>query len=91
MSCASSEITRFKKNTKTMSDAELLNCYYGIRARMKDIDNGIKKEKQLNPVDPAQKRDSGFHQTYFIGGEAFGLMQKEKLLVKEMKKRNIKP
>ncbi len=87
-SCASSELTKFKKNTKTMSDAELLNCYYGINERLKDIDNRIKREDLL---DPAQKRDSVFHQSYFIGGDVYGLMQKEKVLLKEMYKRNIKP
>ena len=55
---------------------------------MKDIDNSIKRENQL---DPAQNRNSVFHQSYFIGGEAYGLMQKEKLLLKEMNKRNMKP
>lgn len=71
-----------------MTDAELLNCYYGIQERIKDIDQKIEREEHL---DPAQKRDSVFHQTYIVGGELYGLMQKEKLLLKEMKKRNMKP
>lgn len=88
VSCASSELTRFKKNTKTMSDVELLNCYYGIQERIKDIDYSTQRE---NRFDPNQKQDSFFHQTYFVGGESFGLMQKEKILLKEMNKRNLKP
>ena len=88
ISCASSELTRFKKNTKTMSDVELLNCYHGIQDRIKDIDNNIKRDTRL---DRAQNRDIISHQTYFVGGETYGLMQKEKLVLKEMKKRNMKP
>ena len=88
VSCASTEMNIFKKNTKAMTDAELLNCYYGIKERIKDIDNKIGREDH---IDPVQKRDSAFHQTYLVGGEVYGLMQKEKLLLKEMKKRNMKP
>lgn len=71
-----------------MSDAELLNCYYGIHERIKDIGNSIKREDRLYH---AQNRDIISHQTYFVGGEVYGLMQKEKLVLEELKKRKIKP
>ena len=86
--CASSELTRFKKNIMKMSDAELLNYYYGITDRAKDIDNNIKREDRFN-YD--KNRHIISHQTYLIGGEAYGLMQKEKLLLEELKRRGIKP
>lgn len=71
-----------------MSDADLLNCYYGIHERIKDIDNSIKRNDQL---DHDQNQDIISHQTYFVGGEAYGLKQKEILVLEELKKRNIKP
>ncbi len=71
-----------------MSDADLLNCYYGINERIKDIDNGIKSEDRS---DLYGNRDVISHQTYFIGGEIYGLMQKEKLVLEELNKRNINP
>ena len=88
VSCASTELNHFKKNIKTMPDAELISCYYGIQERLKMIDNNIEAEDHLGP---ARKRDPLFHQTYLIGGEAHGLMQKEKFVLKEMQKRNLKP
>jgi hypothetical protein len=86
--CASSELTRFKKNIKTMSNAGLLNCYYGINERTKDIDNKIIREDRL---DYEKNQDVISQQTYFVGGEAYGLMQKEKLVLEELKRRNIEP
>ena len=73
--CASSELTRFRKNIKTMSDTDLLNCYHGINDRTKDIDNNINNKDRL---DHEKNLDIISHQTYIVGGEAFGLMQKEK-------------
>lgn len=86
--CASSELTRFKKSIKTMSDAELLSCYHGINERTKDIDNNIEREDRLG-----YEKDQYIisHQTYIVGGEAYGLMQKKKLVSEELKERNIKP
>lgn len=86
--CASSELTRFKKNTMTMSDSELLSSYHGINERIKDIDNSIERG---DPIDNSQNRDMISHQTYIVGGEAYGLMQKEKLVLEELRRRNIKP
>ena len=86
--CASSELIRFKKNIKTMSDAELLNCYHGINERTKDIDNNIEREDRL---DYEKNQDMISHQTYLVGGEAYGLMQKEKFVLEELKRRKIKP
>ena len=86
--CASSELTRFKKNTKTMSDADLLSCYYGINERIKDIDNHIEGRDR---IPHSGNRNIVSRQTYFIGGEAYGLMQKKKLVLEELRRRNIKP
>jgi hypothetical protein len=71
-----------------MSDTELLNCYYGIRERVKDIDRTMKKEARL---DRAQDHDVISHQTYLVGGQIYGLMQKEKWVMQELNKRTIKP
>jgi hypothetical protein len=86
--CASSELTKFKKNTITMSDSELLSCYHGINERIKDIDNSIERE---DPIDNSQLHDIISHQTYLAGGEAYGLMQKEKVVLEELRRRNIEP
>lgn len=71
-----------------MSDTELLNCYYGIHERIKDIDNSIDREDRFNSN---QDRKIIYQQKYLAGGEAHGLMQKEKAVLEELKKRNIKP
>lgn len=71
-----------------MSNNELLNCYYGIQERIKDIDSRIDREERS---DPGKDRDFIYNQTYIIGGEAYGLMQKEKVLLEELKKRHIEP
>lgn len=88
VACASSELTIFKKNIKTMSDSELLNCYHGINDRVKDIDSNIKREGRSGNE---KSQDILSHQTYMVGGEVYGLMQKEKLVLEELKSRNIKP
>ncbi len=71
-----------------MSDAELLNCYYGVNDRIKDVDNRIKREDRLDNVE---NRDVISNNAYFVGGEIYGLMQKQKLVLKELDKRNIEP
>jgi hypothetical protein len=71
-----------------MSDNELLNCYYGIQERIKDIDHRIERDER---PDPGKDREVFYNQTYGIGGEVYGLMQKEKVLLEEMKKRHIEP
>ena len=86
--CATTELTRFKKNIKTMSDDELVSCYYGINERIKDIDNNIEREERSGDF---QNQDIIANQSYFVGGEIFGLMQKEKVVFEELKRRKINP
>lgn len=71
-----------------MSDNELVSCYYGINERIKDIDNTIEKEERL---DHFQNQNIFVDQPYFVGGEIFGLMQKEKVVLEELKRRKINP
>jgi hypothetical protein len=86
--CASSEHVKFETSIQRMSNAELKNSYYGINDRIKDIENGIKMNEG---ADPLQKQYVISHQTYFVGGEIYGLMRKANLILDEMEKRNIAP
>ncbi len=88
INCASSELIRFENNIKNMSNAELINCYYGFNDRIKDIENSIGRDER---VDYPRNQQIILHQAYFVGGEIYGLMQKEKLLLDEMEKRNLSP
>jgi len=86
--CATTELTSFKKNIKSMADDELVSCYYGINERIKDIDNIIEREERL---DHFHNQNIISNQSYFVGGEIFGLMQKEKVVLEELKRRKINP
>lgn len=71
-----------------MSNAELINRYHGINDRIKDVENSIRKDER---ADFSQNQQIISHQTYFVGGEIYGLMQKGKLVLDEMEKRNLSP
>lgn len=86
--CASSETIRFENNIQSMSNAELINRYHGINDRIKDVENSIRKDEG---ADFSQNQQIISHQTYFVGGEIYGLMQKGKLVLDEMEKRNLSP
>ena len=70
------------------SSTELLNYYYGINERLKDIDNEIQ-------ADDRSDSDNQDHfirnQTFFVGGEGHGLVQKRKIVLDELYRRNITP
>jgi hypothetical protein len=67
---------------------QVLSCYYGINERIKDIDNRIEGQDR---IAHSGNRNIVSRQTYFVGGEAYGLMQKQKLVLEELRRRNIKP
>ena len=88
LNCASTEMMRFRENIQRMSDAELMACYHGINERLKDIDHRVERKGQPGNTE---KPHLISRQTYFIGGESYGLMQKEKIVLQEMRNRNIFP
>jgi hypothetical protein len=71
-----------------MSDTNLLNYYNGINERLKDIDNGMKRE---GPSDMDEREHLLDNQSFFLGGEGHGLIQKRKVILEELNKRNIYP
>jgi hypothetical protein len=71
-----------------MSDTELLNYYYGINERLKDIDGGLQADDRSDPDDHNHVIRN---QTFFIGGEGHGLAQKRKIVLDELDRRNITP
>jgi hypothetical protein len=71
-----------------MSDANLLNYYNGVNERLKDIDNGMRREE---PSDIEESEHLFDNQSFFLGGEGHGLIQKRKVILKELNKRNIYP
>ena len=73
-----------------MSSNELLNYYYGINQRIKDIDNSFRRNERL---DNSEYDRSGFvfHDPFVIGGKGYNLIQKRKLILEELKKRNVIP
>lgn len=88
LNCPSTEMIRFENSLKNMSNAELLSCHRGINERIKDINYNISRKDR--PSYGEHQNDIP-HQTHIVGGEAYGLMQKEKMVLKEMKKRNLSP
>lgn len=87
-SCASSELVRLRKRCPSMSDADLLNYYYGINERLKDIDNDMEKKE---PSSLTEHEHFLNNETFFTGGEGYGLIQKRKVILEELNKRNIYP
>ncbi len=88
ISCASSKPNKFLNTIQRMSDTDLLNYYYGINERIKDIDHGMKREERSDHT----KLEHNISQTPFIiGGEGYNLIQKRKVVLKELNKRNISP
>jgi hypothetical protein len=86
--CASSEHTRLRDRVRTMSDAELLNHYYGINDRLKDIAGDMQQEERTDPDNPDQFIDN---QTFFVGGAGHGLEQKRRIILDELHRRGISP
>jgi len=78
----------FQNKLHRMSDSDLLSYYYGINDRIKDIDNRIKMQERAD----YSEHDHFMSQIPFmIGGRGYSLVQKSKLVLKELNKRNISP
>ncbi|MEJ2037784.1 MAG: hypothetical protein P8X55_02470 [Desulfosarcinaceae bacterium] len=86
--CASTEMERYRVAVQNMSDDDLLNNYYGINARIKDIEYGIKEDRRK---DDTRQQDFVSQSTFVIGGEGYRLVQKRDLLLKTLHKRHIFP
>ena len=86
--CATSEQTRLRDRVKSMSDMELLNYYHGINERLKDIDSEVQTE---DDSDSDNQNDFIRNQTFFVGGQGHGLIQKRKIVWDELHRRNIAP
>ena len=86
--CASSEQTRLRKRVHTMSDAELLNYYHGINDRLKDLAGDLQAAERPDPDNPDQLIDN---QTFFVGGAGHGLEQKRRIVLDELRRRDISP
>jgi hypothetical protein len=86
--CASSEQTRLRDRVERMSDSELLNYYYGINERLKDIEGELQTD---DDSDPDNQEHFIQNQTFFVGGQGHGLLQKRKIVWDELQRRNITP
>lgn len=79
---------RFRTKVHRMADDELLDYYHGINDRIKDIDSGQKGDMLSYEYE---KSDMLNQQTFFIGGEAYDLVQKGKIVLEELDKRSLSP
>lgn len=86
--CATSELINVRKNVQRMSDSELLHYYYGINDRIKDVANSEKMEERPGLTEHDHLIRS---QTFFVGGEGYGLIQKREVILEELNKRGISP
>jgi hypothetical protein len=87
-SCAGSKSKKFQSKIQTMSDNDLLNYYQGINNRIKDIDNDIKREESQDQTE--QERVIS-NMPFSFGGEGYDLIQKRKIILKELNSRNLIP
>lgn len=88
ISCACSKSKKFQSKIQTMSDNDLLNYYQGINKRIKDIDSDIKREESQDQTE--QERVIS-NMPFFFGGEGYNLIQKRKMILKELNSRNLIP
>ena len=88
ISCASSKSNKFHSKIQKMSDNDLLNYYHGINDRIKDIDNDIKRE---GSHDQTEHERVVSNMPFFLGGEGYTLIQKRKMITKELNFRNLTP
>ena len=88
MHCASTEMERFRANVHRLPDDALLTYYHGLNDRLKDIDNGLKSDMLFHDD---VKPDVISQQTFIVGGAGFGLVQKRKIVLKELNRRNLAP
>ena len=71
-----------------MPDMELVSYYHGLNDRIKGIENMEKLSRDSNETQTSIVTSQS---TFFIGGEGFGLVKKQKLVKREMDRRNLTP
>ncbi len=71
-----------------MPDSDLLNYYHGINERIKDIGRDIEQEDRSARTEHGQFISN---MPFVIGGEGYHLVQKRKLIIKEMNNRKLSP
>jgi hypothetical protein len=88
ISCAGSKSNNFQSKIQTMSDNDLLIYYQGINNRIKDIDSDIKREEGQDQTE--QERVIS-NMPFFFGAEGNDLVQKRRMILKELNRRNLMP
>ena len=88
ISCASSKSNKFHSKIQGMSDHDLLNYYHGINDRIKDIDNGIKREERQEQTEHERVVSN---MPFLFGGEGYTLIQMRNMILKELNIRNLTP
>lgn len=78
----------FTAKIRKMPDMELVSYYHGLNDRIKGIENA---EKLGRRSDETRTSLVNSQSTFFIGGEGYDLVQKQKMVRKEMGRRNLKP
>jgi hypothetical protein len=86
--CAGSKSRIFQSKIQTMPDNELLNYYQGINKRIKDIDNDIKRDESQDQTEHERMISN---MPFFFGSEGYDLVQKKKIVLKELNRRNLIP
>jgi hypothetical protein len=88
-SCSSSKLVEKKKQFERMPDKELLSYYHQLDNRLDDIDKNTENNKVVenNNYDPNRDRVVHLH----IGDKWGQLKQEKKLVLRELRKRNITP
>lgn len=90
LGCANSNVSKFRNKIRGMSDTELLDYYYGINDRLKDLEHGMERP---DPIDRPIVTDKHYiYQTPFsAGGEGYHLIRDRKMILEELRKRKIHP
>jgi hypothetical protein len=69
-----------------MADTELINYYYGINERLKDIASDQERNADM---EHTKYEHIIFNQTFFVGGEGYGLIQKREMALDDLNMRDI--
>jgi len=88
--CTNSNHNKFRNKISSMSDSELLAYYHGINDRLKDIEHGMAGHESIHHPRVTDKHY--IYQTPFLaGGEGYHLIRNRKIILQELRKRNIYP
>ena len=83
-SCTRTNLQKEEKIAQ-MTDAQLMDYYHGLSERIKNMDMQHRIDRELNPTFSEHR----ILQDQAIGGKIYRLDQTRKMILKEMKKRNI--